>query len=491
MSETKQQAPPIADEIAVITKDVDITAGFFLDNPDPTLLTESKGKGLKLYDEVDRDAHSGSVLQTRYLAVAGEKWEVKPGVDDTKGQKIAAFVSKSLKNCNLLQAVQELLQGILYGFYVGEIIWQEKDKQIVPARILVKHPRRFGFSQARELRMLTKVAPREGEAVPERKFIVFSYGASDNPYGKALGQRLWWPVWFKKHGIKFWLVFLEKFGMPTGVGKYKSGATPEEKTTLKEAVDAIHSETGLIIPDGMIIELLEASRSGTVTYESMCDYMDRQISKAVLGQTLTTEVSGGGSYAASQTHDEVRQDIKEADAGMMAECLNETLVKWLVDYNFAGVKDYPKFGYVTEKESVLKELAERDEILVARVGVKVDDGYWYDKYNLPVPKGGAEVVTPITGYQQPQFAEQQTKKTYSPAQQALEDLAAASTAADPLAGNEKQLVQIVREASSYEEAMTKLLDFYPQLDVASLQDGLENAMVNGQLLGRRMVQDGN
>ena len=41
--------------------------------------------------------------------------------------------------------------------------------------------------------------------------------------------------------------------------------------------------------------------------------MDRQISKAVLGQNLTTELKGGGSLAASQIHNEVRQEIIESD----------------------------------------------------------------------------------------------------------------------------------------------------------------------------------
>ncbi len=91
------QAPPIADEIAIITKDIDITAGYMLENPDSTVLTESKGKGLKLYDEVDRDGHAGSVLQTRYLSVAGEKWEITPAADDPKSQEIAAFIEKALK----------------------------------------------------------------------------------------------------------------------------------------------------------------------------------------------------------------------------------------------------------------------------------------------------------------------------------------------------------------------------------------------------------
>jgi phage gp29-like protein len=492
MAETEKKAPPIADEIAVITKDVDVTQGFILANPDLTVLTESKGKGLKLYDEIDRDAHAGSVLQTRYLSVAGEKWEVDPGDETPRGKEIAEFVSQALKDCNLLQAVQELLQGILYGYYVGEVMWVEKDKKILPGKILVKHPRRFGFSQERELRLLTKAAPRDGEAVPERKFILFSFGSTDNPYGKGLGQRLWWPLWFKKHGIKFWLIFLDKFGMPTGVGKYQSGATQDDKKILLQAVESIHSETGVIVPDDMILELLEASRSGNVTYQSLCEYMDLQISKAVLGQTLTTEVKGG-SFAASKTHDDVRQDIKEADAGLMASCLNTGFIRWIVDYNFSGVSKYPLFRYITEKEQVLKEQAERDEVLVTKIGVQVDDDYWYDTYHLPPPKGGPKVIPPQTqqGFM-PQFAETAGtgRKTRTIEQQMLDDHATELAAGADLSANEARILEAVQKSTNFEEAFENVLALYPDMDMTSLQDSVETAMINGNLLGRMAATAG-
>src|SRR4030042_3756733 len=76
--ETPQK--PVTDEIATAQKDMDIFAGWLkrLENPDQTLRTESQGKGLKLYDEVDRDPHAGAVLQSRYLSVVGKDWSVVP-----------------------------------------------------------------------------------------------------------------------------------------------------------------------------------------------------------------------------------------------------------------------------------------------------------------------------------------------------------------------------------------------------------------------------
>lgn len=383
----------LKNEVATTRKDIDVFSGWILrlENPDPVLKSEAGGLGLKLYDEVSRDAHASSVLNTRYLSVAGCEWEVTPVDEDAKSVAVAEFVTETLNNLNLTQGLSELMRGVLYGFYVLEVIWGVIDGRFVPVRLIGKHPRRFSFTLDRELRLLTPQNMLEGEQLPARKFIRFTYGSTDNPYGEGLGRAIWWPVWFKKHGIKYWMVFLEKFGMPTAWGKYPAGTDHGDQDKLLDAIDAMQNETGVTTPDSMQIELLEATRAGNVTYETLCDYMDRQISKAVLGQTLTTEIKGQGSYAASQTHDEVRQDLKKSDADLIAECLNGTLVKWIVDYNFAG-SGYPQLWLRTEPEEDLKALAERDKILVSDIGVPVGVGYFRDTYGLPEPGPDEELI---------------------------------------------------------------------------------------------------
>jgi SPP1 gp7 family putative phage head morphogenesis protein len=245
----------------------------------------------------------------------------------------------------------------------------------------------------------------EGEEVPDRKFIVFTYGSSDNPYGKGLGQKLWWPVWFKKHGIKYWVVFAEKFGSPTTQGKYPPGTPKEQQDDLLEMLEAIQQESGIIYPENMDVSLIEASRkASTDTYEQLCQFMDMQISKAVLGQTATTEGTPGklGSEAARE---EVRQDILKADADVLCELLNNTLIPWIVDYNFPDVHDYPEIWIHTEPEEDLQPLAERDKIIVKEIGLPVGQQYFYDTYNIPKPEEGEETVSAPATPALPDFAE--------------------------------------------------------------------------------------
>jgi phage gp29-like protein len=411
MAEAKEREipKPIEKEIATTGKDLDIFGGWInhLENPDPVLYSEAKGKGIRLYDEISRDAHAFSVLQTRYLAVVGKEWCVVPAGSTTRLGKsdrhlsaddkhhavqTAQFVESVLMDCNFDQLRLEIMQAILYGYYGAEIIWKVKNGAVVIDRFLSKHPRRFCFTPDRQPRLLTPASMIYGEPVPDRKFLIFQYGDSDSPYGKGLGQKLWWPIWFKKHGIKFWVIFMEKFSMPTPIGKYPAQAK-EQRTKLLEAIDAIRTETGIVIPDTMSIELMEASRQGDGSYLTACEYFDRQISKTVLGQTLTTDVGSSGSYAASQIHDEVRQDIIEADADLLDAYLNKVLIPWIVDYNFPGVINYPHLVTHAGRKPDLATRSQIDKTLVTEIGLSIAKSYFYETYGLPEPLEGEAVVS--------------------------------------------------------------------------------------------------
>ena len=494
------------DEIATLEKDIDLFAGWIkrLENPDPVLRTEAAGKGIRLYDEVDRDAHAGSVMQQRIMAVVGKEWEITPARTDrkagrpaatTREQAIAEFVSDTLLNCNFDQARQELLKAILYGHYEAEIIWQPDNANLKIKKIIGKHPRRFIFTPQRELRLLTLTSMIDGEALPDKKFLSFTYGDSDNPYGSGLGRRLWWPVWFKKHGIKFWMVFLEKFGMPTIVGKYPSGTMPEMQKNLMNAIEAIQSDTGVKIPDTMSVEFLEASRAGSVTHAQLCEYMDRQISKAVLGQTASTDGTPG-KLGNEEAQMDVRQEIVEADADLLDACLNETLIPWIVDYNFPGVPVYPKIKTFANARPDLTARVSVDKTLVVDIGLPVAKSYFYDTYGIPEPSEGEELVevrpsasvmpaqTEAQGAAGKQFAERDAK--FTPDQQAIEWLAgkAVDSASGSVNGNEAKILKAVQDAGSYEEAMQNLLEIYPGLNMDELARIMENSILNADLFGR-------
>ena len=485
----------IYDEIATTRKDIDIFYGYLnrLQNPDPILLTESSGQGIKLYDDVDRDAHGGSVLQTRCLSVSGLEYDLYPGGDTPKDIEISDFVKDQLERCNFTQATSELMKAVLYGFYVLEVMWAKSEGRIVINKLVAKHPRRFVFSMDRELRLLTPDNMIDGEDVPDKKFIVLTYGDTDNPYGKGIGQRTWWPVWFKKNNIKFWLLFLEKFGAPTALGKYPPGTPEDQQNALLDALDAIQNDTGIKIPETMQVELLEATRAGNVSYETFCEYMDKQISKAFLGQTASTEGTVG-KLGDEKAQEEVRNDIRKADADMLAEVVNKTLITWLTELNFDGATP-PSIWFRTEEEEDLKEMAERDKILVSDIGLKVPEQYFYDTYGITRPEGDEPIIggTPekTETKDTPQFAEQASPFQPQVDNQLTVDRLskdAATEAATPMRDMMSSIIDTVRSSDSYDEAKVRLATDFPTEKLSEVQELLTQAIFQAGVWGR--VMDG-
>ena len=102
------------------------------------------------------------------------------------------------------------------------------------------------------------------------------------------------------------------------------------------------------------------------------------ISKAILGQTLTTEIGSTGSYAASNTHMQVRQDIVDSDKKLVEGVINQ-LIQWFYEINFANA-EVPVFE-LYEPEDVDLTLAQRDKIL-SDTGVKLTKEYFIKNYGL-------------------------------------------------------------------------------------------------------------
>lgn len=349
---------------------------------DPLLLERGNG-GVELYRDLRRDGKVFSGLQKRQLALIGKAWQVEPRVkDDAKATTDAETLTTILKGIAFDRLCGELLEALLAGYTVAEIVWTIRDDMVVPARVIKRAQKRFVFVQADEnsparLHLLTRENMTTGVPVPERKFIVHRVNPEDdNPYGTGLGLQLYWPVFFKRKGIVAWNKLCDRFGSPTPHGKYPRNAGPKEKGTLADALRAMSNDGYLMTPEGMEIALLESKLSGNVTtQQQLCEYMDDWISEVLTGQEPAR--SGGGALAAaSKERKDVRQDLTQADSDLLSETLNETLIAWICEYN--GLEPCHVYRNIKEEEDT-KTQAEGDKI-VSEMGFELDEDTVRAKY---------------------------------------------------------------------------------------------------------------
>jgi phage gp29-like protein len=213
------------------------------------------------------------------------------------------------------------------------------------------------------------------------------------PVRGGIARAAGWSYLFKNYVLKDWVTFTEVFGQPLRVGKYHPGATDADKQTLLAAVANIGTDAAAIIPESMMIEFTEARQGASADlYRGFCEYLDAQVSKAVLGQTLTTEVGrGGGSRAAAQVHDAVRRDIIAADARRLEATLNRDLVRPIVDLNLGPRARYPKVSLSLPSDTEIKIFAD----IVAELGdrgLRIGQRAVLERLGIPEPQDGEPML---------------------------------------------------------------------------------------------------
>jgi phage gp29-like protein len=364
-------------EIASIARDVTAPiSGFTLTTRDDILLRRGGGDGIRIYQDLARDGHTGSVLRKRRQAVIARPWEVEAASEEPADVLAAELARAALKRTDFDRACQGLLSAVLTGYAVAEVLWEVAELTlesglrgfwVVPARIKPRNARRFRLDREEQLRLLTWEEPTNGIPLPDRKFILLRYWAEENedPYGRGLGHDLFWPVYFKRNGVALWNALLEKLGLPFIYAEMASGTPDEERRKLSAALQDLARGGGLVVPAGTLIKFLEAGVGGSATgtlHEALTSAMDAEISKIVLGETLTTEMQGNGSRAAAETHDGVRQELADQDADLLSGELNATLMRWITELNVPGAAP-PTVWRRAPEEPDLLAMAELDRKL--------------------------------------------------------------------------------------------------------------------------------
>lgn len=479
----------LKNEIASAARDylMPLFTGVLL-NQDDTLLAKGGGKGLAIYDDIERDAFAYSVINKRKSAVVSYPWEVEPPTNALRDRKAAELVKAQLTAINFDKLTHDLLDATLKGFSVSEVMWANDGNHIYVDKIISRNQRRFVFDDKAQLRLLTRHNMHTGEALPDRKFIVHSVGAKDgSPYGLGLGAKLFWPTYFKRQNLTFWLTFADKFGSPTVVGKYPSGTPQTDQDDLLDALRAVAQESAITVPEGMMLEMLEAQRSGAGDfYERMCRYMDEQISIAVLSETMTTQAKAAGlGSSQSDVHNDVRMELARADADLLTGTLQQTLVKWIVELNMPGA-NIPRVWRKIEKQQDLNLRAERD-IKIQGLGFKPTLDYITNVYGEGWEIANiASLDNPVDDNVSPaQFADQVDLP--SPTQSIEDDLSDALRYEEEAVIN--SLGKLVNNATSFAELQDALLKHLKGFNPEKMVHVMSAAFALAELKGMEDVRN--
>jgi len=362
------------------------------DNPNDFFDNESKTLVETARLMENADPYLYGLTMTRKIAVTGLTRHITGG--DPKVEEFVQLVFSKIKSFSWI--LYQMLSAIPCGYSITEIVWAYDPitGKIIIEDLKPRYQDKFTYDPEYKLKLITK-DNLNGIYLPEKKFLEFAFMSEyGNKYGQAVYQKIYWYWYFKKHSTKFWAIFTERFASPVVKVKMPKNAKAEDVAAIDAFMANIKSATGVKVPEEFVVDLLEATRTGSVdSYEKFMEFLNRGMSIAMLGQTLTSSAEQSGSLAMAKVHNLVRTDILKSDITFIEAVINDYLIPWLVDYNFPGVTEYPKWEVVLDDEINLLELAQVIENLVASGYNKIPIVWLAKTFNIPLPEGEEEVLT--------------------------------------------------------------------------------------------------
>ncbi len=352
---------------------------------------------LTLAEEMEeRDLHYAGVLSTRKIAVSKLPVKLIAPSEDPQALRIADEARLMLDSIRTRRLTKNMLDALGKGFSAIEIIWDTSSKQWQPKELKWRDPRFFMFDTESQsvLRLRDESDLTNGLELSPFKWIVhYPEIKTGIPIRGGLARLASFAHMCKSYTLKDWLAFAEVFGMPIRVGTYPASATVADQAKLMTAVASLGTDAAAILPDSMSIEFVAHgnSSSGGAMFRELADYLDKQISKGVLGQTMTTD--NGSSLAQAKVHEEVRQDIVDSDATEISESLTMQLIKPWVVLNYGDSAPCPKVQISIPKQEDLKTFSDSVSPLIDR-GLPVEIAQVLDKFGLVEPAKDAPILQP-------------------------------------------------------------------------------------------------
>lgn len=446
-------------------------------DPDDVLkkvgLTRAHLRALEFDDEV------AQCLESRREALVATAWRIEPQDEISLGlvEELKPHYEKFIKSA---------FNAVPYGYSVIEVVYKPMENQI-GINYLAEKPLEW-FEPRKDGGLI--YWDKEGgrlECNPNKFFLTVNQGSYRQPYGEALLSRLYWPVFFRANGRKFWAKFLERYGEPLLIGK----VADQQKFINDIAILGIGAALPVQIGDE--IEAISANRGGE--FDAFDSAMCKSIQKTILGQTLTSDVGSGGSYAAAKVHDSVRMDKRSADIRLVTNTVQRLINTLLAlnsiknTYTFIMADDTGLETARSERDANLLPVLQHSNLRLT--SEYFTDSYGYAAEHIEALPNNSGTVTAQMSYQSPRVNTTlvaPTNQRFTADQVLVEELVDSTLAKKDWPISMDKIRQVINRAESPEELAGELDKLYQGNNPAVFRETLERALFTADILGYTTAQ---
>jgi phage gp29-like protein len=362
---------------------------------------------MEIAEEIERrDGHYLGVLSTRKSTVANLPITVTPASDKPAHKRHAAFVQDWVDRGILEVAAFDMLDAIGKGRSTHEIVWHAEAGNYWPQQLLFRPARWFEVSAQDGNTILMRNTDTIGAppSAPDgtrqigfsplepHRFVNHVHPLwSGLTMHAGLSRLAVWYVMFKLFTVRDWGIFVQNYGLPIRLGRYGPDASDQDRNVLWRAVCDFAGSLGIMVPKGMDFEFVEPKNGAgsNDVHQRRVEFCNSELSKAVLGQTGTTD-SKQGAHASGAIHRMVQEDIERLDARLLSVTATRQLAIPMVSFTFGPQDKYPFIRFGRPDEVPLEELVKLIQFAGPQ-GLKFRAQDFYDRTGLKAPQESDDV----------------------------------------------------------------------------------------------------
>lgn len=353
-------------------------------------------------DMEEKDGHLFSDMQKRRLALQTLDYSIEPPEEATKEEQDEAALVRELvtEAGDFEDVIFDMTDAIGHGFAALECQWSTVERKQIITSITHRPQAWFQLPRSPEAdrnQLRLRDGSPDGAELWEFGWMLHTHRARSGYISRSgLFRVLAWPFLFKNFAVRDLAEFLEIYGLPLRLGTYGPSATKEDKATLLRAVVDIGHNAAAIIPAGMAIDFKNAAQGDNKAFDSMISLMERTMSKAILGGTLTSGEGEHGTQALGNVHNELRKDLMRADARQVASTITRQLIYPLLAVNSGRqtLRRCPRLVFDTQEAEDVKTYADAVPKLVG-MGMRIKRSWAHGKLKIPEADDGDQDVLQV------------------------------------------------------------------------------------------------
>ncbi len=356
-------------------------------NPGSIRRTLESGTNIEIQSLVDTvlkaDSHFLGKYQDRLSVIrkASFNWTAPEGKEKF-AEEIKAVIEPKLKK----NVLRHLTEAVFRRFAVTEILWKKEGNG-------------YGFDlknlDGKGFEFASKIDGKEEEGdklyiydfenykatdLPQDKAIITYSGIKINGVHISLTEIVAILVVIKYFALqKDWTRFNEIFGLPLLMGTADETASESDIDRLYEALEMIGSNARGVLSGAVKIDIFQPKNNDPKMFAEIIKLCNEEMSKAVLGQSGTSGSGEKSSYASLKVLNGVREDVAQDSLDILADAINERLIKPYCFYNYGMTKDFPILKL--ELPADYEKMINRDKGLKS-LGVAFKKTYFQKNYNL-------------------------------------------------------------------------------------------------------------